>query len=159
MIKTGTKKSSVWTKKLSIGNAVIDSEHRNLLGIIDNIESRINAEDSLALSQSFEQLEHWLCIHFANENHIARSVNYDSTRHKLAQQNLLEEARRLKNGLATKDGAWSENEIRHYSAYLKNQLIEHITDADMRMRPMLQHLPYDFLPEKGVHKCECGCKL
>ncbi|WP_435627840.1 bacteriohemerythrin [Candidatus Ferrigenium straubiae] len=148
-----------WKKKLSVGNAVIDSEHRNLLGIIDNIESLINTGDCLALSQVFGQLEQWLCIHFANENHIARSVNYDFTQHKLAQQNLLKEARRLKEGMATKDGLWPEDEIKHYSAFLKYQLIEHITKADMRMKSALQHLPYDFLPERGVHKCECGCSL
>lgn len=148
-----------WQKKLSVGNAVIDSEHRNLIGIIDNIESLIDAKDGHALSQAFAQLEQWLCIHFANENHIAQSVNYDFTQHKLAQQNLLKEAQHLKEGVATKDGSWPEGEIKHYSGYLKRQLVEHITNADMRMKSALQHLPYDFLPESSVHKCECGCSL
>lgn len=148
-----------WKKKLSVGNAVIDSEHRNLMEIIDNIESLIKAKDGHALSQVFGQLEQWLCIHFANENHIAQSVNYDFTQHKQAQQNLLKEARRLKEGVAIKDSLWPEDEIKHYSGYLKRQLVEHITNADMRMKSVLQHLPYDFLPESSVHKCECGCSL
>lgn len=154
---TWNKRSSAWPKRLSVGNAVIDAEHRNLIFIISDIESLIKEKDGLALPQAFEQLERWLCIHFANENSIARSVNYDMTRHKLAQQKLQQEIRRLRDELLSKSSMWSEDEIRYYSAYLKNWLIEHIIESDMLMKPVLQNLPYDFLPEKGVYKCECGC--
>lgn len=153
------KTELAWQKKLSVGNAVIDSEHRNLMGLIDSIESMIGARDSFALPQVFGRLEQWLCVHFTNENHIASSIDYDFTRHRLAQQNLLKDIRRLKDSVAAGDGGWPEDEMRYYSGYLKNQLIGHITDADMQMKPALQHLPYDFLPESGVYRCECGCRI
>lgn len=127
--------------------------------MINDIDSLIKGRDHFALPHAFEQLEHWLCIHFANEANIAQAANYDFTQHKLAEQNLQKEIRRLKDELATKDGRWSEDEINRYSAYLKNWLIKHINDADMLMKPVLQNLPYGFLPEMGIDKCGCGCKL
>lgn len=160
MMKLAWKKElNVWTKELSVGNAVIDDEHRNLITMINGMETLIKGRDSFALPQAFEQLEHWLCIHFANEANIAQAANYDFTQHKLAEQNLQNEIRHLKDELAAKDGKCSKDEIRRYSAYLKNWLIKHIIDADMLMKPVLQNLPYDFLPEKSIYKCECGCRL
>ena len=39
-----------WTKQLSVGNAVIDSEHQNLIVMINRIESMIRANETSALS-------------------------------------------------------------------------------------------------------------
>lgn len=159
MKMTWKKKSSAWTKKLSVGNSIIDTEHRNLIAMINDIEFLINARDSSALLQAFEQLEHWLCIHFANEANIAQTIDYDFTQHKLAEQNLQEEICRLKDELLDKDGKWSEDEIKRYAVCLKNWLTKHIVDVDMLMKPALQNLPYDFLPKNAVDKCGCGCKV
>ena len=35
----------VWTKQLSIGNAVIDSDHKNLIALINGIERAIRAKN------------------------------------------------------------------------------------------------------------------
>lgn len=153
------KKLNVWTRKLSVGNAVIDDEHRNLISMINNIDSLIKERDGSALLQAFEQLEHWLCIHFANEANIALAINYDFAQHKLAEKKLQKDIRRLKDELAAKNGQWSEDEAKHCSAYLKNWLISHISDVDMQMKPALQNFPYDFLPPRGIDKCGCGCRL
>lgn len=158
MKMTWKKKSIAWTKKLSVGNAIIDTEHRNLIAMINDIESLINARDNPALLQAFEQLERWLCIHFANEANIAQTIDYDFTQHKLAEQNLQGEIRRLKDELVAKGGKWSEDEIKHYAVCLKNWLTKHIIDVDMLMKPALQNHPYDLLPRKAIDKCGCGCR-
>ena len=53
-----------WTKQLSVGNAVIDSEHKNLISIANNVRRAIKARDSSILSQELEHLEDWLYVHF-----------------------------------------------------------------------------------------------
>ena len=56
-----------WTKQLSVGNAVIDSDHKNLIGVVNDTRSAIRARDSFMLSEAFVRLEDWLWIHFENE--------------------------------------------------------------------------------------------
>jgi len=63
-----------WSKQLSVGNAIIDSEHKNLIVMVNSIEPIIRARDGVALSQELEQIEHWLCTHFENEERIASAV-------------------------------------------------------------------------------------
>src|SRR3989338_6538277 len=82
---------SAWKNQWSVGNAIIDSEHRNLLDMAYNLGSIIRKGDISAISQELEQLENWLCEHFKNEEDIALSVGFDFTRHGLEHQNLLKE--------------------------------------------------------------------
>lgn len=60
--------SLIWTKKLSIGNAIIDAEHRNLISMVNGVSHEIKIRDGSALSQAFKLLDNWLCVHFVNED-------------------------------------------------------------------------------------------
>ncbi|TAN82299.1 MAG: hypothetical protein EPN14_04130 [Gallionella sp.] len=136
-----------WTNQLSVGNAIIDSEHQVLLNMVNDVERAIRKSDCFALSQAFKLLENWLCIHFANEEKIAQAINFPFDRHKLAQQFSLKELQYMKEELAAKDGLWSERAMEHYSNFLKNWVVDdHIVKFDMLMKSALQKHPYDFLP-------------
>lgn len=136
-----------WTKQLSVGNAVIDSEHKNLIGIASNARHAIKTRDSAALSQELEHLEDWLYVHFANEGMIARAVSFDFSQHKLAQQCWLKELWLLRNELIGKNGSWSDDAIEHFSLFLGDWMIDgHIISLDMPMKPALQAYGYNFLP-------------
>jgi len=135
-----------WSKKLSVGNAILDSEHKNLIAKINNIMRLIEARDSAALSDAFELLENWLIIHFENEEMFAQATNFDFTQHKLAHQRLLSELQHLRNELGAKNAAWSDSGAKLYYLFFHNWLIGHITNEDMQMKPVLQSHPYDFMP-------------
>lgn len=139
----------VWTKQLSVGNAVIDSDHKNLIAVVNGIERAIRARDYSVISQAFELLEGWLCVHFANEEEIARAVKFDLAKHKQAQQYSLKELQYLRNELASKKGIWCESAIEHYAHFLRRWMTEHIIKVDMPMKPMLQTLDYIFWPSYG----------
>jgi len=139
----------VWTKELSAGNAVIDSDHKNLIALINGIEHAIRARDYSVISQAFELLEGWLCAHFANEEKIARAVKFDFSKHKHAQQYSLRELQYLRNELVGKKDIWSESALKPYPHFLRRWMTEHIIKVDMPMKPMLQALDYKFWP---------GCK-
>lgn len=137
-----------WTKQLSVGNAVIDSEHRNLICIAKNVRRAIKTRDSSTLSQELEHLEDWLYVHFANEGKIAQAVNFDFSQHKLAQQYWLKELWFLRDELAGKNGSWSDDAIEHFSLFLSDWMIDgHIISMDMPMKPVLQNYDYNFLPD------------
>ena len=136
-----------WTRQLSVGNAVIDSEHKNLITIANSVRRAIKARDSAALPQELEHLEDWLYVHFANEGKIAQAVNFDFSQHKLAQQCWLKELWFLRNELIDKNGLWSDDAIEYFSLFLSDWLIDgHIISLDMPMKPVLQAYGYNFLP-------------
>ncbi len=57
----------LWSKYLSVGNAIVDSEHRNLISLASDIIRAIETMNDSSLTLAFEQLEQALCVHFANK--------------------------------------------------------------------------------------------
>ena len=135
-----------WTKQLSVGNAVIDSDHKNLIGMVNNVRNAIRSRNSIYLPQAFWQLEHWLCVHYANEERIAQAVNFDFSGHKQDQQYELVELQHLRDELVAKGGIWSDGAVKHFTDFLKNLMIDdHIVKRDMLMKPTLQAYDYETL--------------
>ena len=137
---------STWTKQLSIGNRILDSEHKKLHGIINQIVCSVAARNVAALSEAFELLESCLCDYFAVEENIAQAIGFDFTQHKLAHQHLLNEIQRIKGMLTAKNGMWSDEEGKNYAHSLMNCLIQHITQDGKPLRIVLDTCLYDFNP-------------
>lgn len=135
-----------WTERLSVGNAVIDSEHKILLDMINDVEQAIRRRDSVALPQVFKQLENCVRIHFANEETIARAIDFPFSHNKLEHQYVQKELQLMKEELMARNGMWSESAAEHYSYFLSEWMVEHILKEDMLMKPLLQTYPYDFKP-------------
>ncbi|MBI5438130.1 MAG: hemerythrin family protein [Nitrosomonadales bacterium] len=136
-----------WNKQLSVGNAVIDSDHKNLINIVNSVRNAIRSRDSFILSEAFVRFEDWLCIHFANEERIAHAVNFDFSGHRQEQQYALCELQHLRDELVAKGGIWSDGATEHFTGFLKNWLIDdHIVRLDMLMKPALQVRDYTFWP-------------
>lgn len=133
-----------WSNKLSVGNAVIDSEHRNLIVMVSSIEATFNARDSSALLQELEQVEYWLCAHFRNEERIALAVGFDFARNKLEHQNFLNEFHRMRDELDAMHGAWSDKAAKRHYRYLCDWITNHVIEEDMLMKPVLKTHEYNF---------------
>ena len=160
----------VWGKKLSVGNVIIDAEHRNLISMVNDANRAIETMDSLTLLHELERLENWLHTHFANEEKIAQAVDFPFARLKPAQQYSLNALRHLRDELEAEYGMWPKNTAVHFSRSLKHWIVEHITKVDMPMKPMLQAHDYNFWPgyaagtgyspalvTSGAGICGCGC--
>ncbi len=135
------------SKELSVGNKILDSEHKNLLGIIEGIASLIVARDVATLSEAFELLENRLRVYFVVEGNIAQAVNFDFTQHRLAHQHLLNEVQRIKDGLMTRNGMQSKLEKEGYINSLRNCLIRHIKMDAEPFKLVLDTYLYDFKPD------------
>ena len=141
-----------WTNDLSVGNTIIDLEHKNLINIINDVMRKALAGNVHALPEAFELLENWLCAHFENKEKFAQAIKFPFDQHRQAQQYLLQDLQGIRNELTAMDGSWSRGAIKHFSRSLKEWMIdEHIFKLDMQMKPALQTLGYDFLPhpERG----------
>lgn len=137
----------IWSEGLSVGNATIDSEHRNLLKMINDVENAIRARDRSALPQLFELLNDSINIHFSDEEKIAQAIGFDFTHNKLEHQYVQNELRLMREELISNNGSWSESVAEHYSCFLGAWMIQHILQEDMLMKPALLICPYDFKPE------------
>lgn len=136
----------IWDKQLSVGNAVIDSDHRHLMNLASKVVDVILAKDYPALQRAFANLEHWLHVHFSNEKKIAQAIGFDFSMHKQAQQYSLKELQYFRDELMAKKGIWCERATQHYAQFLHGWMTEHIARLDMPMKPMLQAFDYKFWP-------------
>ena len=139
-----------WSGELSVGNAMMDSDHKNLFDIVNNIVHAIRIRDHYStLPQSFERLEHSLCVHFSNEENMAHAINFPFTKNEQEHKHVLRALRLMRDAvvvMAAKNGIWSDEAAGHYAKFLRDWLTDHIINEDMLMKPMLQTYPYDFNP-------------
>lgn len=135
-----------WTKKLSVGNALLDSDHKKLIDLVNHIELAIRAKDRDALPEMFNQLIDCVSVHFENEKRIARTIDFPFAEHELEYQYVQQELLHMRDELLNKDGRWSESAAEHYSYFLSAWFSDHLTEEAMLMKPVLKALPYDFDP-------------
>jgi len=136
-----------WEDDLSVGNAVIDSDHKNLLVIVNRVEHDIRTKDRTAFSKSFALLDTYMQIHFRNEEKIAEAVNFPFNQNKIEHMQILSEMNRIKDILESTNGAWPEHMVEKYSHYLSDWMSNHIINEDMLLKPVLKNYPYDFKPD------------
>lgn len=141
----------LWTKQLSIGNTIVDSEHKHLISLTNYVErsmkTAMETRDGTPLQQAFEQLEDELRHHFHNEEKIAQAVNFPFDQLRQAQQHMLGDLHFLKAELMAKDCIWTDAALKHFSEFLDDLILEHITRMNMPMKPALESHGYDFWPD------------
>lgn len=136
----------VWSQQLSVGNAILDSEHRNLIAKINNIMHLIEAGNTAALLDAFKLLETWLLTHFENERVFAQAVNVDFEQHELAHRRFLSEIHCLIDELTAGNWMLSNGKTKSLCQLLHDMLIKHINEDDMQMKLALQNRRYDYVP-------------
>lgn len=137
---------AIWTNNLSIGNRVIDSAHKDILGIIFKITFLIGERDE-SLTETYKLLENSLYAYFEVEEKFAHAINVDFTQHKLTHQRLLKDFQSIKNVLEEKNGVWSDREKVVFINSWAKRFIRHITEDGKEMKIMLDTHYYDFQPD------------
>lgn len=135
-----------WTKMMSVGNAFLDADHKRLLGMIEDVERAMRAQDTAVFSRTLKIFEDTVRIHFRNEELIAKMIDHPFDQHIEEHQYVLNELQQMEAELIDMHGRWSESASTHYFIFLSNWASEHIREDDMLMKPALQAHPYDFRP-------------
>lgn len=133
-----------WREQLSVGNNVIDADHKHLIKIINRIESNLAAKDFGDLKNSLDSLSQYSRTHFAAEEKIARAVGYEhGTRLHESHQALLEKLDQLKQDLAQD---WTPALVESFTILLRDWLINHVIKEDLLMKPYLTKWSREFDP-------------
>lgn len=136
----------IWKGHLSVGNALLDFEHKNLIGVVNSIEYTIDTMNRDALLRAIKQFKGFADTHFANEARFAQALNFNFEQHDSAHQHLLKELQQMIDELAAQVGTWPKYGMDYYPQRLRDWLIGHIACEDMQMKPVLQAHPYNFKP-------------
>jgi hemerythrin len=133
-----------WRQQLSVGNDVIDNDHKYLIGLINGVEMHLRAQDMAALKKALDALARYSETHFAAEEKIARAVGYtQSAELHDAHQTLLGKLELLRLDLGERPGIAA---IDQFSALLRDWLINHVIKEDLLMKPFLQKYSPRFDP-------------
>lgn len=130
----------------SIGNRVVDSEHRKMFDVIHRLQNSIMAKDYAAIATEFKLLRDISNACFSIEEEIARTINFDFTQHRQAHYNLLEKYQHLSDTFATRNGCMSDWEVDAYKNYIHDWLMYHLEHESEPLRIVLNTYLYDLKP-------------
>jgi hemerythrin len=132
--------SLIWREQLSVGNDLIDEDHKYLIEIINQAEHSLLSKNQLELKQALENLFRYSKAHFQREEKIALAVGYPQAAElHVSHEALL--ARLDKVSQELKED-WSVPAVEHFIAFLREWLINHVIKEDMLMKPFLKvHSP------------------
>jgi len=136
-----------WTKKMSVGNETIDTEHKLILALVNEVDSAIRTKDDALIGQALNVLEEATRSHFDNEERIAMAINFPFDEHNLEHRYILDELQAIKEKIDDNQGGWSESVAEYYFMFLSAWATEHIMEDDMKMKSLLETYPYDYMPD------------
>jgi hemerythrin len=135
--------SLVWREQLSVGNDVIDADHRHLIDIINQVELSLSAKNRNELSAALDNLSGYAAVHFAREEKIADAAGYQQVPHlSEAHKELIRELDQAKAEFGQMGQGWSVELGDRFVKLLRAWLIDHVVKEDLLMKPVLKrHSP------------------
>jgi len=140
--------SLVWREQLSVGNDVIDADHKYLIEVINQVERSLDIKNRNELFAAFDTLYQYSQKHFAQEEKIARAAGYRQVPHlSQSHEALVKQLDQLKREIEAMGEEWSSAVVEHFTHLLRNWLIDHVIKEDLLMKPTLQKFPPSFDPK------------
>lgn len=130
-----------WKDDLSVNIGVIDDDHKQLLTLINNLQSAVYYPTGEAFERkALDELVSYTKYHFSREEDMMRENGYSEYEEHKRQHDAMIEKVGVFLGEYEKD---KEGTIEKLTQYLKRWLLEHIAGTDQRYSK--------FLNEKGIH--------
>lgn len=133
-----------WRKQMSVGNLIIDLDHRYLLSLINQVEYALrHPEESDNLQMALDQLSDYAREHFAREEKLQLRIQFRGYMpHKMAHQSLLERLDRIiAEILEESDPERLKARSAEIITLLRDWLLDHVLKEDMKMKADLENLP------------------
>lgn len=134
--------SLVWREQLSVGNDVIDADHRNLIEIINLVEKSLVTINRSDLTLALSSLSQYSKAHFAREEKIAGEAGYTRVTHlHQSHEALLKKLDQVKQEIGDE---WTASSVEHFMIMLREWLVNHVIKEDMLMKPALEKYRLEF---------------
>jgi hemerythrin len=133
-----------WRDQLSVGNDLIDDDHRYLIDIINKVEVSMKANNRVELITILNELEHYGQTHFDREEVVAKAVGYPNAEQlHNSHTELIGSLAKLKNELGD---TWTEEKQVQFNGFLRDWLIQHVIKEDIPMKPWMTKFSPRFDP-------------
>lgn len=129
-----------WREGLSVGNDLIDADHKYLIEIVNLVEHGLQAKNQVELTGALENLSRYSNVHFAREELFAKAAGYP----QIAQLHAAHDA--LVKGLTQVKqeigDEWAAPSLEKFAAFLRAWLVNHVIKEDMLLKPYFKkHSP------------------
>lgn len=149
-----------WTPRMSVGNVVLDGDHRYLFALVNIVELCLNNPGAHhQLRTAMEHLMEYTREHFAREEKLQIRVQYAQYgEHRAEHQEIIEELQGIwdrlfpdspgEEGSGDSDTAaakppaeLSDQERQELVGLLRHWIVDHVLKTDIEMRPLLSRFP------------------
>jgi hemerythrin len=133
-----------WRDQLSVGNDLIDSDHKYLIDIINKVEVSMKANNRVELMAALEELAHYGSTHFEREEMVAKAVGYPKADQLHdSHVKLIASLSKVKAELGD---SWTDEAQVQFTAFLRDWLIQHVIKEDIPMKPWMTKFSPRFDP-------------
>lgn len=140
--------SLLWCDQLSVGNNVIDSDHKFLIETINRVERSVGTKNRSEIAAAFNALSRYSRAHFDREEKIAHAIGYRQVPHvNQSHQELLKQLDQLGGEIDAMGLDYPSGAVLHFTNFMRDWLMNHVTREDMLMKPILQKYSPNFYPE------------
>ncbi len=135
-----------WREQLSVGNDLIDDDHKHLVRIVNQAEEALTARNMNQLKTVLASLADYAKYHFLREESVASAVAYP----RVPQMHDSHEAliTKLKQVTQELDQDLSEISGQNFIDFLRDWLISHVIKEDLQMKPFLEKFSPKFDPRQ-----------
>lgn len=123
-----------WNDKLSVGNDLIDADHKRLIELINKYEEAVSKKNINILDHAFQGLEDYTNEHFEREEGIMEAVHYPGRRiHADAHRDLIQQVQDKHAQIRQHKNI----DIKELSEFLRSWLVDHVLKEDMKIKEYL----------------------
>lgn len=125
-----------WTENMSVGSAIIDSDHRALIDLINKVGDIAAGEGNDEIGDVIDGLIAYVEFHFAREEKMMTAAGYaGSETHSAEHAGFTDHVYQLRRSFDLDSTAIDPHAL---AEYLKNWLNHHIMIQDMGYKPLMQ---------------------
>lgn len=124
-----------WTEKMSVGIDTIDTDHKKLLALVNQLHSVVRKKESPdVIAKVLRDLISYTDYHFQAEEQLLRLIRFpDLERHQAVHESLREKVAELENRYRD---APEKGGVKMFD-FLSDWLMRHILGEDMKYKPLL----------------------
>lgn len=136
--------SIAWREAMNVGDPTIDADHKHLVDLINTFEAALAGPtiDHKRIAAVLLGLVDYTGEHFQREEEIQRTIHYPYCDcHRRSHRDVLKKLQIIISEYSrTAAGAARDKMVRDLAGFLKEWLVDHIIQSDLRMKPyILQH--------------------
>ncbi len=134
----------LWRDEMSVGDELIDSDHRYLICMINTVElAMVTREDNNTLTVALDQLEYYTQVHFQHEEELLEKINYPQYfNHRKSHMDLVKQLKDIKKKMfeLRVNSDHYNDKLTDLVDFLRKWLLDHVIKEDLLMKPyILKH--------------------